>query len=447
MSESIAKNLKQKWQKFQAQKKWLKNFPDQNPVLVQSKREENKTGVYFLKPYILDYRQMAENLLKDRNKTIRQSFVWYCCQFLSKLIEQELGEYDILEDDESKQQVYSLNLKKISRNYSLFNELLIAENILEVHSLHDAEKGKCIEYGIYKEIIKKGICCEYLSKDEVKRLKNEAKQSSSPDKTKSPTPSVVKHFVDTLKQTKVKEAELDLLEVEAGRYQRLYPLVMRFIAGKYDASIGENEGRFHANYTYAPSEFRSLMRYGGKHRLVEGDVAACHFHFLLDETDDPKERENMVADLATADPYLSMCGHPAGVSRDDLKQSSHLFKFGSRADVRRFVSDYDAMKIVPYRKGLFYRHLLAKYPKFAEAMARKPIKHKKHKSDFACAVMRQEAAVMVHAVGKRCADAGLVYLPIHDGFLTLPGHYNKVCEIVVEAFRERVGSVPRIRRK
>lgn len=105
------------------------------------------------------------------------------------------------------------------------------------------------------------------------------------------------------------------------------------------------------------------------------------------------------------------------------------------------------MKIVPYRKGLFYRHLLAKYPKFAEAMAHKPIKHKKHKSDFACAVMRQEAAVMVHAVGKRCADAGLVYLPIHDGFLTLPGHYNKVCEIVVEAFRERVGSVPRIRRK
>lgn len=447
MSESIKKILKQKWQKLQAQKKWLKNFPDQNPVLVQSKKAKNKTGVYFLKPYILDYRQMAEDLLKDRNKTIKENFVWYCCHFLSMLIEQELEKNDILESSNQKQEIYSLNLKKINRNYSLFNDLLIAENILEVHSLHDADEGKCIEYGIYTEIIKKGVCREYLSKDEVKRLKNEAKPSSSPDKTKSNAPVVVKHFVDTLKQMAIKETELDLLEVEAGRYQRLYPLVMRFITGKYDASIGENEGRFHANYTYAPSEFRSLMRYGGKHRLVEGDVAACHFHFLLDEMDDPKERENMVADLATADPYLSMCGHPAGVSRDDLKQSSHLFKFGSRADVRRFVSDYDAMKIVPYRKGLFYRHLSAKYPKFAEEMARKPVTHKKHKSEFACAVMRQEAAVMVHAVGKRCADGALVYLPIHDGFLTLPEHYNKVCEIVGEGFRDATGSVPRIRRK
>jgi hypothetical protein len=249
MSESIKKILKQKWQKLQAQKKWLKNFPDQNPVLVQSKKAKNKTGVYFLKPYILDYRQMAEDLLKDRNKTIKENFVWYCCHFLSMLIEQELEKNDILESSNQKQEIYSLNLKKINRNYSLFNDLLIAENILEVHSLHDADEGKCIEYGIYTEIIKKGVCREYLSKDEVKRLKNEAKPSSSPDKTKSNAPVVVKHFVDTLKQMAIKETELDLLEVEAGRYQRLYPLVMRFIAGKYDASIGENEGRFHANYT------------------------------------------------------------------------------------------------------------------------------------------------------------------------------------------------------
>jgi hypothetical protein len=44
-------------------------------------------------------------------------------------------------------------------------------------------------------------------------------------------------------------------------------------------------------------------------------------------------------------------------------------------------------------------------------------------------------------------DEGLVYLPIHDGFLTLPRQFGRVCEIVGEAFRAECGSVPQIRRK
>ena len=447
MSENIKQILKQKWQKLQDQKKWLKNFPDQNPVLVQSKKEKNKTGVYFLKPYILDYRQLAETLLKDRNKTIKQNFVWYCCQFLSKLIEQELGEDDILEDYEKKQQVYSHNLKKISRNYSLFNDLLIAEHILEVHSLHDADEGKCMEYGIQKEIIKKGVCREYLSRLELERLIELAAVADEADKTSSNSPDVVKVFIATLKKTKINKTDLLKLEIEAGRFVKLYPYALRFIAGKYDAKIGQNDGRFHANYTYAPSEFRSLMKYGGKQGFVEGDVAACHFHFLLDEMADPDERSAMLADLTATDPYLAMCDHPAGVRRSDLKQSSHIFKFGSRRDARMFVSDYEATKIVPYRKGLFYRHISAKYPQFAEDMAHKRITHKIHKKEYACALMKREAGVMVHAVGERCAALGLIYLPVHDGFLTLPRHYDQVCEIVGEAYRAASGSVPRIRRK
>ena len=112
-----------------------------------------------------------------------------------------------------------------------------------------------------------------------------------------------------------------------------------------------------------------------------------------------------------------------------------------------FVSDEEATKIVPYRQGLFYRHISAKYPRFAEDMARKPITHKKHKKAFSCALMKREASVMVHAVAERCAALGLIYLPVHDGFLTLPRHYDQVCEIVGEAYRAASGSVPRIRRK
>ena len=51
---------------------------------------------------------------------------------------------------------------------------------------------------------------------------------------------------------------------------------------------------------------------------------------------------------------------------------------------------------------------------------------------------------MVHRVGTECAEQGLVYLPIHDGFLTLPRHFDRVCGIVMEAFRAETGTTPRI---
>jgi hypothetical protein len=449
MTEEIKKTLKAKWLKLSAQKKWLDTFPDKNPVLISSKKEKGKTGVYFLRPYILDYRHMAEYLLADRNKTIKENFVWYCRQFISQLIEQKLTEDQVLDDLDKGKETYSLNLKKISRNYSQFNDLLIGENILEVTSLHDTKEGKCIEYQIDSKILKKGICREYLSKIELARLVEMAGGKNKADKTTSSPPEVVKGFISTLKKTKIKMSDVLKLEIEAGRFVKLYPSAVRFIAGKYDANIGEKDGRFHANYTYAPSEFRSLMRYGGRQRFVEGDVAACHFHFLLDEMTDAEERSAMVKDLATADPYLEMCGHPAGVRREDLKQSSHPFKFGIRSDRLKDpnVTDLERFRFVPYRKGLFYRHLSKKYPIFAESMANKRITRKIHKTEYACAVMNREAAVMVHAVGRQCQVEGLVYLPVHDGFLTLPRQYGRVCEIVCAAFQAAAGSRPRVRRK
>ncbi len=441
------KTLQKKWDDLRARKRWLDQFEDKNPVLIPSKKKKEETGVYFFTPDILDYSKIAQKHFSERNKTFNENFVWYSSQFLSELIQGELGEKDALAEVEQSKEIYSLNLKKMNRNYSLFNEVLINEFILEVHSLHDAEEGRCIEYGIDTNLLKKGVRRRHLSGDEVLRLTSESNNANDPDKTSRSKPRVVDYFLEILRRTKVPKGAVEELEVEAGRFKRLLPCVKRFQSEKFDAMISPTEGRFHANYTYAPSEFRGLMRYGDGVQFVEGDVAGCHFHFLLDEMADANERKQMVKDLAASDPYLAMCCHPAGVSRDELKQSSHLFKFGTRTDARRFVGDWDAFGMVPYREGVFYRHLSAKYPVFAEAMASKPITHAKHRSDYACAVMRREAEVMVHRVGTACAAQGLVYLPVHDGFLTLPQQFEKVCGIVVEAFRAETGSTPHIRRK
>jgi hypothetical protein len=441
------KALQKKWVDHRAKKRWMEQFQDRNPVLIVAEKRKKNRGVYFLQLDIMDDMQVAQKYFSERNKTFRENFAWYSAQFLSQLIQAELGKKDALAEVEQSKEIYSLNLKKMNRNYSLFNEVLIGEGVLEVHSLHDAKEGTCIEYGIDRSFLKKGVRKRYLSKEEISRLATECHDWNRPDKTSRARPKVVAYFLEILKKTKVHMRALEELEVEAGRFKRLLPCVKRFQRGKFDAMISPTEGRFHANYTYAPSEFRSLMRYGGGVKFVEGDVAACHFHFLLDEMTDRDERKQMVKDLAAADPYLAMCGNPSGVSRDELKQSSHLFKFGTRSDVRRFVGDYESFAMVPYREGVFYRHLSAKYPVFSVAMANKPITHAKHRSDYACEVMWREAKVMVHRVGSRCMAEGLVYLPVHDGFLTMPLQFDRVCEILAEEFRAQCGSVPRIKRR
>jgi hypothetical protein len=439
--------LRKKWDCLRARKKWLAGFEDKNPVMIVSEKNAKDTGVYFLKPDIIDYDRIGKRYFSDRNKTFNENFVWYSSQLVSELIQIELCANDILSDIDIGKELYSLNLKKINRNYSLFNDVLINESILEIHSLHDSKEGNCITYGIDKDLLKKGVRRRHLSGDEVLRLTSESNNANDPDKTSRSKLRVVDYFLEILLRTKVPKGAVAELEVEAGRFKRLLPCVKRFQRRKFDAMISPTEGRFHANYIYAPSEFRGLMRYGDGVQFVEGDVAGCHFHFLLDEMADANERNQMAKDLAAPDPYLAMCGNPSGVSRGELKQSSHLFKFGTRTDVRRFVGDWDAFGMVPYREGVFYRHLSAKYPVFAEAMARKPITHAKHRSDYACAVMRREAEVMVHRVGSRCMAEGLVYLPIHDGFLTLPHQFERVCEIVGEEFMTECGSVPLIKRK
>lgn len=435
MNQEIKKSLIRKWSEYRQQKKWLNQFPDQLPVLLPSKKLKKETGIFFYQPEILDYETITDALFTDKNSTFKNNFIWYTTQLFSELSHQFLEEDGSIQEKNDGKEMYSLSLKKINRNYALFNQKLNQLGLLEVRKIYDVDLGKCIRYGLNSEVVKKGIRKKYLSADQVKKLGGYTLKSILPDKTSDSNPEVVEYFLEILRQTKISKKNLDGIEIEFGRFQRMYPSAKRFMDGKYDARLGQKEGRFHANYTYAHSEFRGLMRYLGKHQFVEGDVAACHFHFLLGEIADPAERKNMVEDLKAIDPYLEMCGSPSGVSRAELKQSSHIFKFGSRKSKHR------------YRSGIFYRHLAIKYPKFAAAMAAKPITHKKHKSDFACAVMRREAAVMVHAVGTKCMTEGLVYLPIHDGFLTLPDQFDRVCEIVTEAYLDVAGSIPRIRRK
>lgn len=356
-----------------------------------------------------------------------------------------------LDEFSEGKQLYSLNLKSINRNYFRFNELLIENGLLDVEGLHnnDPKRGKikCRSYNIPPEIILKGIRREFLSWAERKELIKGITTNRGPDKTDLKRSPVLRYFHKLLGRMTIDLQALDKIEIEVERFCHIHRAIGRIRQRKFDLFRNLKTDRLSSVYLDSPREFRKLLRLDGKSPLAEGDVAACHFHFLLAKMTDGKEREMMMKDLVSSDPYLAMCGNPIGVSREALKQSSHKFKYGNRIVNKYGLTDLELSQAIPYRDQLFYQHISKRYPVFSEAMASEYIRHPKHRSDFACDVMKKESRIMVQEVGERCRREKLIYLPVHDGFMTLPTQYDRVCEVVTECFREAVGSVPLIRRK
>lgn len=441
------KVLTKQLKKYRLWKKEIDRTPDREPVLKVNPRSRDDSGVFRYVSSYINYPNLGERLFKDRNKTLKNNFVEYVTQLFSILIESEFDEHEVVEMDLTGTEVYSINLKSISRNYSEFNEVLFNEGLLGLIRPHDTNKGRCREYEFPREILRKGVDKEFLSPEDKSRLVESIKINDGPDTTELCPGPVLRYYLDTLKRTTIDQKEFDKLEIELGRFRKLYPMVIRHRQGKCDLKLGKKEGRLYSVYLYSPKEFRRLIRLDGKCPLVEGDVGGSHFHFLLSEMTDPKEREMMMKDLLSPDPYLSMCGVTDKKLRPELKQSSHQFKYGNRKLNPKVFRDSTNPVSLVYRLGLFYRHLKKKYPVFCDSMSRKKFTHKKHRSDFACEIMRRESEVMVQKVGERCLKEKLVYLPIHDGFLTLPDQYDRVCEIITETFQSEVGSVPRIKRK
>jgi hypothetical protein len=399
----------------------------------------------------LDYEQAAARWFPERNKTFRRTFTDYLSQFFSILIESELHDDETLIAEADGKEIHSWDLKKISRNYADHNDELVKRGFLHVLKLHEnrTEKTRCRTYGMPREVLLKGIERVYLSEEEKKSVVKSIRVSTKPDQTSPNLDPLCQYYADTLRRTTIDQQAFDQLEIPVGDFRRLYWSTQRHQQGKIDLKIGGDEERLYSVYLHAPKVFRKLLRLDGN-PMVEGDVAASHFHFLLQEMTDPDEREQMKKDLVSSDPYLSMCGHPKGVRREDLKQSSHLFKYGRRTakSPKVKVRPTEAPSwFVPYRERLFFRHFSTKYPTFADTMAKMKIYNHDQRHRFSCEVMKRESAVMVQTVGKRCMSEKLVYLPIHDGFLTLPDQYDRVCQIITESFQQSVGSVPVIRRK
>lgn len=441
----VKRGLLKKW------KVYFDTIPPQSELIQPTSRPVGSTGVFLLTPSAIDLKVFEKELLKKGNATVRRNFRRYLTHLYSTLVDRSILPDGTLGRPPGGIQLHSKRLKAINRNYAAFHRALMKHGLLDLESLHnnDPKRGKvkCRSFNIPPEIASKGFKRSFLSQREKKDFIKTIRVSREPDETDIDGDPVLNYVASILRRTSIDEVAFENLEIEAERFCRIYQSADRLKKRKIDLRRNETDHRLSSGYLYAPKEFRTLMRLDRKFPFVEGDVSACHFHFLLGKMTDPKEREQMKADLLSLDPYLTMCGNPVGVSREALKQNSHKFKYGNRVLNFWGMTDLEASKAIKYEDQLFFRHISTRYPVFAEAMAAEYVRHKSHRSRFACAVMQAEARVMVQAVGERCRTESLIYLPVHDGFMTLPEHYDRICEIVTDCFRNETGSVPQIKRK
>src|ERR1035437_3582173 len=127
---------------FKRWKKFIDAIPNQQPLLQPSERPAGSSNVFFYRLAAFNYGSLAEQWFTERNKTYKKNFSEYLTQLYSMLIEPELRADGTLAKESSGVQLQSLDLKKINRNYSEFNNVLFREGFLDLISVHDADRSE-----------------------------------------------------------------------------------------------------------------------------------------------------------------------------------------------------------------------------------------------------------------------------------------------------------------
>lgn len=135
------------------------------------------------------------------------------------------------------------------------------------------------------------------------------------------------------------------------------------------------------------------------------------------------------------------------VSRSFIKKQFQSWMNGDRYDVQRKAIN-GAFKTTRTLKS-FGSHPLDKVvatvaPDFAVAVRSAAVYGKKERSKFACLNMKIEAAIMVDKMLDWASSTNTVYFPIHDGWMTIPGHGDRVAAQAQKLWHNEFGMTPHI---
>jgi hypothetical protein len=194
-----------------------------------------------------------------------------------------------------------------------------------------------------------------------------------------------------------------------------------------------------------PSRWRKHLSFKGV-KLDEYDISSCHAAIWISQfAVDANEKEILKNAFEDGSFYDLFVGD--GVSRSFVKKQFLSWINGDRGYSKEI--EVDGVKKRVFKPKKFGSHPLDQViaqvaPNFARAVRAIDINGKYARSKFACLHQEWEAAIMVDKMLQWAEKNKLVYLPVHDGWMTIPAHADQISEKVKALWLEHCGMTPNI---
>jgi hypothetical protein len=209
----------------------------------------------------------------------------------------------------------------------------------------------------------------------------------------------------------------------------------------------KNCHRLSSIYIQLASKWRKCLRWQG-HELEEYDISCCHAPMWINIFATGKEKE-LLKDSYEKGKFYDLFMSD-GVSRKRRKEEFQSWINGDRYDVLRtgvkgrFTTTKTLKKFGSHPLDAIVGQVT---PDFARAVRSAPVNGKKGRSEFACLNMKAEAAIMVDLMLDWASGTNTVYLPIHDGWMTVPEHGDRITAQVKKLWHREFGMTPNVTKK
>ncbi len=232
--------------------------------------------------------------------------------------------------------------------------------------------------------------------------------------------------------------------VSMGELLSLFHFLREFNQRSFRISQSRTCQRLTSIYVQLASRWRKYLRWQGQ-RMIVCDISCCHAPMWISTFATGKEKEILTKAYEAGKFYdLFVTDF---VSRSFIKKQFQSWMNGDRYDVQRKAVN-GRFKTTRTLKT-FGSHPLDKVvatvaPDFAQSVRSAAVYGKKERSKFACLNMKIEAAIMVDQMLDWASDTNTVYFPIHDGWMTVPGHGERVAAQVKKLWHHEFNMTPHI---
>ena len=225
----------------------------------------------------------------------------------------------------------------------------------------------------------------------------------------------------------------------------LFSFLRNLATQNISPSRSYKNGRISTRYISLPSRWRKHLLLNGV-KIQEYDISSCHAAIWISKfAKDLSEKQilkNAFEDGRFYDLFTS-----DRASRNYVKKQFLSWINGDRGYSKEIEEDGQKKRVFVAKK--FGSHpldeIIAKVaPNFARLVRSIDIHGKYARSEFACLHQEWEAAIMVDMMLQWAEKNKLVYLPVHDGWLTIPEHAEQITEKVKALWLEHCEMKPKV---